>query len=170
MTAHERQRPAALHEHRLLDAPADDELEAVVRVAAMVAGGPTATLARVRFYASPPLVTPQGYALGTLCVFDAEPRELTDERIARLEDLAGVILTLGHLTLVNRAARRWHGLDADPGVHSDGAPLGAVVAMNDVTAYRAQRRELERAHSERRIWADANAGGGTTVSCTLPGA
>ncbi|OJF09600.1 hypothetical protein BG844_36775 [Couchioplanes caeruleus subsp. caeruleus] len=35
---------AALHEYRLLDAPADDELEAVVRVAAMIAGVPTATL------------------------------------------------------------------------------------------------------------------------------
>ncbi len=31
MTAHERQRLAALHEYRLLDAPAVDELEAVVR-------------------------------------------------------------------------------------------------------------------------------------------
>jgi hypothetical protein len=40
----EQQRLAALHEDRLLDAPADDEPEAVVRVAAMVAGVPTATL------------------------------------------------------------------------------------------------------------------------------
>jgi signal transduction histidine kinase len=41
---HERRRLAALHEYRLLDAPADDELEAAVRVAASVAGVPTATL------------------------------------------------------------------------------------------------------------------------------
>ncbi|MEU8818867.1 ATP-binding protein [Actinoplanes sp. NPDC048796] len=40
----ERRRLAALHEYRLLDAPADDELSAVVRVAAMVAEVPTATL------------------------------------------------------------------------------------------------------------------------------
>ncbi|WP_244945050.1 hypothetical protein [Couchioplanes caeruleus] len=44
MSADERRRLAALHEYRLLDAPADDELEAVVRVAAMIAGVPTATL------------------------------------------------------------------------------------------------------------------------------
>ena len=44
MTTREQERLAALHEYRLLDAPADDELEAVVRVAAMVAGVPTATL------------------------------------------------------------------------------------------------------------------------------
>ena len=36
VTVHERQRPAALHEYRLLDAPADDELAAVVRVARVV--------------------------------------------------------------------------------------------------------------------------------------
>jgi signal transduction histidine kinase len=149
----EQQRLAALHEYRMLDAPADDELAAVVRVAAMVAGVPTATLnlidehrqcqltttgfaggdsargdsmcaghfasgefvhvrdaaadptfrnnpwvtgvyADVRFYASAPLVTPQGHALGTLCVFDSEPHELGAAQIARLKDLAGVILAL----------------------------------------------------------------------------
>ena len=309
VSAHERERLAALHEYRLLDAPADDELEAVVRVAAMVAGVPTATLnlidenrqcqltttgfeggdsersdsmcavrfeagefvhvrdatqdpvyarnpwvtgllADVRFYASAPLVTPQGHALGTLCVFDSRPHELTGEQIARLKDLAGVVLALferrrqarinarlaveaearqqftdavletidvavvaadptGHLTLFNRAARDWHGLDADesvdPGEFSDryrlfrtdgetplpaaeiplmqaldagavrdaemlirpegrparhvvaggralttadGKPGGAVVAMTDVTADRAQRRALEQAHAD----------------------
>jgi hypothetical protein len=44
VTAHEQRRLAALHEYLLLDAPAGDELEAVVRVAAMVAGVPTATV------------------------------------------------------------------------------------------------------------------------------
>ena len=153
MTTHEQRRLAALHEYRLLDAPAGDELEAVVRVAAAVAGVPTATLnlidenrqcqltttgfeggdsprsesmcavrfetgeltylpdarlhpdfrvnpwvtgarANVRFYASVPLITPQGYALGSLCVFHDEPRELTVDQIARLTDLAAVILAL----------------------------------------------------------------------------
>ena len=309
MGPNEQQRLAALHEYRVLDAPADDELEAVVRVAAMIAGVPTATLnlidehrqcqltttgftggdsarsdslcavrfeagefvytsdaradpayrdnpwvtgvlADVRFYASAPLVTPQGHALGTLCVFDSVPRELTAEQIARLEDLAGVVLALferrrqarinaelaaeaeagqhftdtvldtidvavvaadrsGHLTVFNRTARDWHGLDADPSVTpgefadryrlfrtdgvtplpseeipllralrtgavhgdemiirpdgqeprqvivggraltaSDGTSLGAVVAMTDVTADRAQQRALESAHAE----------------------
>jgi len=309
VSAQERERLAALHEYRLLDAPADDELEAVVRVAAMVAGVPTATLnlidenrqcqltttgftggdsprsdsmcavrfeagefvhvpdasrdpayarnpwvtgllADVRFYASAPLVTPQGHALGTLCVFDSRPHELTGEQIERLTDLAGVVLALferrrqarinarmaaeaearqqftdavletidvavvaadptGRLTLFNRAAREWHGLDADasvapddysdryrlfrtdgvtplpaaeipllqalrsgavrdaemlirpdghPARHvvaggralstADGRAAGAVVAMTDVTADRAQRRALERAHAD----------------------
>ena len=152
-TTQELRRLAALHEYRLLDAPAGDELEAVVRVAAMVAGVPNATLnlidenrqcqltsygfeggisarsdsmcavrfesgvvtylpdarldpdfahnpwvtgrlADVRFYASAPLITPQGYALGSLCVFHDQVHTIDDEQIARLKDLAAVILAL----------------------------------------------------------------------------
>jgi signal transduction histidine kinase len=149
----EAERLAALHAYRLLDAPADTELTALVRVAATVAGVPTATpnlldehrqcqlttvgfegadsersdsmcdiavrsgvvtyvpdarrsamfagnpwvtgrLANVRFYTSVPLVAPEGHILGTLCVFDEIPRELADEAIRRLEDLARVVVAL----------------------------------------------------------------------------
>jgi PAS domain S-box-containing protein len=215
----ERARLAALHEYQLLDAPADDELEAVVRVAAAIAGVPTATLnlidenrqcqlttigfeggdsartdsmcairfergdfmytpdasrdpiyrdnpwvtgihAAVRLYGSAPLITPDGYALGSLCVFHDQPGTLDDVQIARLKDLATVVLALferrrqarinrelarvaearqrwtdtlletidvavvaadpdGRLTVFNRAAREWHGLDADPTLRPD---------------------------------------------------
>jgi diguanylate cyclase (GGDEF)-like protein len=207
-------RLAALHDYRLVDEPADSALEAVVRVAALLAGVPTATAnildqhrqcqltttgftggdspraesmcavrlldgetvyvpdasrdpvyrhnpwvtgvrGDVRFYASAPLITADGHVLGTLCVFDEVPRELSGEQIAGLEDLAEVVIALferrrqarlhaelaaaaearqrftdtvldtidvavvaadgnGRLTLFNRAARDWHGLDPDP--------------------------------------------------------
>ncbi|WP_018681503.1 GAF domain-containing sensor histidine kinase [Actinokineospora enzanensis] len=255
-------RLAELHEYGVLDAPADDELTAVVRAAAMVANVPTASLnlldenrqcqlttigfeggdspreesmcqtvvlgghtaitadarvdgrfaanpwvtghyAAVRFYASVPLITPNGHVLGTLCVFDDKPKELATDRLSALEDLANVVVALferrrqarsnralaaeadaqralaedysrelevrqeltdavhetievaivacdsaGHLTLFNRAAREWHGLDPDanldPAEWSDRyslyAPDGVtLLAPEDVPLLRALR-------------------------------
>jgi signal transduction histidine kinase len=153
MSERERLRLAALHEYRLLDEPAGDELEAVVRVAAAVAEVPTATLnlidehrqcqlttvgfpgadsaredsmcayvfesgqfthvpdarvdplfaanpwvtgalGEIRLYASAPLVSPQGHALGSLCIFDSRPGELSRAQVTRLQDLARVVVAL----------------------------------------------------------------------------
>ncbi len=46
----------------------------------------------IRAYAGVPLETPDGYRIGTLCVCDKRPRSFSDEEIARLEDLAQLVI------------------------------------------------------------------------------
>jgi len=56
---------------------------------ASVAGG-----SGVRFYAGIPLVTPEGYALGTLCVWDIQPRTMSQKQIDNLYGLGRQVMKL----------------------------------------------------------------------------
>ncbi|HXL41553.1 MAG TPA: GAF domain-containing protein, partial [Actinomycetota bacterium] len=53
----------------------------------LVAGG-----LGLRFYAAAPLITSDGYRLGTLNVIDHEPRDISDDEVATLQDLAAVVV------------------------------------------------------------------------------
>lgn len=46
----------------------------------------------LRFYAGVPLRTHDGHNLGTLCVIDRKPREISERDLANLQDLAGVVM------------------------------------------------------------------------------
>jgi sigma-B regulation protein RsbU (phosphoserine phosphatase) len=46
----------------------------------------------VRFYAAAPIVTSDGYRLGTVNILDTRPRVLTEEDVATLTDLAGIVM------------------------------------------------------------------------------
>ena len=66
----------------------------------------TGQIGRVRFYASHQLVTPQGVVVGTLCVFDVEPRTLDDDQARALASLAERVVDLLELDLRTRDLER----------------------------------------------------------------
>lgn len=71
----------------------------------LVAGG-----LGLRFYAGMPLKVSGGYNLGTLCVIDRKPREVTEDDLASLRDLAAIVVDELELRL---AARRLSALEAE---------------------------------------------------------
>jgi len=52
----------------------------------LVVGAP-----HVRFYAGRPLRGPSGHPVGTLCLLDTQPRQLSEEDLALLDDLADMV-------------------------------------------------------------------------------
>lgn len=58
----------------------------------------------LQFYAGVPLRTSDGYNMGTLCVLDFAPRELEDDEVEALEDLAGMVTSELELRVASREA------------------------------------------------------------------
>jgi serine/threonine protein kinase len=77
----------------------DASLDARTRDNPLVSG-PTGA----RAYAAAPLVTHDGYYLGTLCVLDTRPREFSAAQLEDLGDLAGIIMRELELRLATRRA------------------------------------------------------------------
>lgn len=72
------------------------------------AGNPfvTGELGDVRFYAAHKLVTHEGLAIGSLCVFDIQPRTLSVEQASALGTLAERIVDILELSLKSRELAR----------------------------------------------------------------
>ncbi len=94
----------------------------------------------LRFYAAAPLIAPDGHTLGTLCVIDRQPRQITADEAQTLQDLAAVVMDELELrrsnrqlvattaaqqaaieTLYHKAPCGYHSLDAD----------GIIIDIND---------------------------------------
>lgn len=76
--------PNALEDHRFVENP-------------LVTGNPN-----IRFYAGAPLTTPEGLNIGSLCVIDQVPRELTQEQREALQTLAEHVIMILELRVKNQ--------------------------------------------------------------------
>ncbi|MCU1600101.1 MAG: hybrid sensor histidine kinase/response regulator [Frankiales bacterium] len=93
------------------------------------------TVNDVRFYAAAPLVSDDGYVLGTLCVFDNEPRTLTDAQRDALDDLAAQVMALlERRRLARRAdeASRAKSVFLAEVSHEIRTPMNGVLGMLDL--------------------------------------
>ncbi len=73
----------------------------------------------LRFYFGVPLTTADGFNLGTLNVIDVKPREVTEDEIATLQDLAAIVIDELELRLDVRAKfeeRRRRAFELNDGV------------------------------------------------------
>jgi diguanylate cyclase (GGDEF)-like protein len=99
----------------------------------------------LRYYAGRPLKSASGMRLGTLCLVDTRPRELTDDEKASLDDLASMaeqeimamqLATLDHLTqLTNRRGFEALGRHVLSACQRLGFPLSVI--MMDLDGFKA---------------------------------
>ncbi len=82
----------------------------------------------IRFYAGVPLVNPQGAALGTLCVADSKPRELTPAQALTLRRLADAVMTTLELRRAMIAVRNMAFVDSLTGISNRSALITALEA------------------------------------------
>lgn len=87
--SNETARLAALHEYQILDTLPEQAYNDLTRLASEICRTP---IALVTLIDSDRLVTSDGHVLGTLCVIDSEPRELTDEQMDTLRALARQVM------------------------------------------------------------------------------
>lgn len=95
--AHETSRDAAFCAHAIINPDEiftvkDSRLDDRFHDNPMVIGEP-----HVVFYTGIPLVSPEGLALGTLCVIDDKPKELDEEQLRALKALSNQVVSLFEL-------------------------------------------------------------------------
>ncbi|WP_306566733.1 GAF domain-containing sensor histidine kinase [Flavobacterium lindanitolerans] len=86
----------------------------------------------IRFYAGAPLKTPEGYSVGTVCVIDNTPKEVTEHQMDMLRTLADIVINklesrLRYNTII-KSQNELMGI----ALHEIKNPLASISLANDI--------------------------------------
>ncbi|PZO33904.1 MAG: hypothetical protein DCE86_03350 [Flavobacteriaceae bacterium] len=86
----------------------------------------------IRFYAGAPLKTPEGYSVGTVCVIDSAPKEVTEHQMDMLRTLADIVINklesrLRYNTII-KSQNELMGI----ALHEIKNPLASISLANDI--------------------------------------
>ncbi len=91
----------------------DTTLDSRFKTHPMVTQGP-----EYRFYAGSPLVDPEGYVIGTICVFDYQPKQLNQRQIDSLQALSRQVIAMLELKKLSEQLHQTSMTDALTGVNN----------------------------------------------------
>lgn len=101
----------------------------------------------IRFYAGAPLITPDGYRMGTLCAIDRRPRELTEDQKQLLQDFSIIVVDQLELKLARRkadAASRAKSIFLANISHEVRTPMNAIIGFSQMIKLDAPNEEIGR--------------------------
>lgn len=85
----------------------------------------------IQFYAGAPLITPDGWKIGTLCVIDRKPRELSKEQLSALKTLSQNVVALLELRLNRQKVKDLERAINEHSIVSVTNEIGKISFVND---------------------------------------
>jgi PAS domain S-box-containing protein len=123
----------------------------------------------IRFYAGVPLITPDLYALGTLCVIDRQPRNLTPKQIQQLQALSRLAvgqleLRLSGEDLVNRTANLKARVEREQLISTIANKTAALLPLPEILETSVQKLRSLLGCDRLLIWQFQSDGSGKVIS------
>ena len=123
----------------------------------------------IRFYAGVPLITPDLYALGTLCVIDRQPRNLTPKQIQQLQALSRLAvgqleLRLSGEDLVNRTANLKARVEREQLISTIANKTAALLPLPEILETSVQKLRSLLGCDRLLIWQFRSDGSGLVIS------